>query len=380
MNERELIGRCAAEGAGTALLVAALVGGASAAAAAGASAFAATATGATAAALVLHVLVAVLGPVSGGYFNPAICFSLATAGRLPSAEAAAYVLAQLGGGFVGATAANVLWGAIPIVGPSSAILPVSTYVTEAVTVAALVGAVHVALRSRRTAQLPTLLPAIMLAASLALPVVFANPAVALGVGVAGGSLSLGSLFALFVVQLTTAAAAAALVASISTGDVERAIGRQVVEVDLGPFAATADPRHVHRALTATIRPGDRVRHTSDGRWLVHLGDTDPAAADAIADRLGAVAQLALGLAADAPVNAPSTVGAASDPASTHVASTHLAAFDPASTHVASTHLAASDPASTHVASTHLASSEQGASDGTTGGCTAADEVGTTAEA
>ncbi len=298
MRERELIGRCAAEGLGTALLLAALVGGASAATSAGATPFVATATGATAAALALHLLVAVLGPFSGGYLNPAISFSLVTTGRLSGADAAAYAMAQLGGGFVGAMAANVLWGTIPIVGPTTAVLPVSTYVTEAVTVAALVGAVHIALRTRRTAQLPTLLPAAVLAASLAVPTVFGNPAVALGSGVTGGSLSLGSLFALFVVQLATAAAAAALVASFSTGDVERAIGRQVVEVDLGPYASTADPRHVHRTLSNTLRPGDRIRTTSDGRWLVHLADVDPAATTAIADRLGAFVQLALGLADD----------------------------------------------------------------------------------
>jgi glycerol uptake facilitator protein/aquaporin Z/aquaporin NIP len=60
--------------------------------------------------LVLVALVAALGHVSGCHLNPAVTLGLAVTGRFPWSAAAVYVLAQLGGGLVGALATWVSYG------------------------------------------------------------------------------------------------------------------------------------------------------------------------------------------------------------------------------------------------------------------------------
>jgi aquaporin Z len=50
----------------------------------------------------LTVMMLALGPVSGGYVNPAVTVAAALAGRLRAREVAPYIAAQLGGGVAGA--------------------------------------------------------------------------------------------------------------------------------------------------------------------------------------------------------------------------------------------------------------------------------------
>jgi MIP family channel proteins len=52
--------------------------------------------------LVLFVLIAALGGVSGGHFNPAITFAAAILRRIDPVDAVVYILAQLSGGVLGA--------------------------------------------------------------------------------------------------------------------------------------------------------------------------------------------------------------------------------------------------------------------------------------
>jgi len=99
--------RAAAEGAGTALLVAAIVGSGIMAErlSAGNAAIAllanAIATGATLVAIILT-----FGAISGGHFNPAVTLMAALQGSARWPEAARYVGAQLIGGVVGVLAAH----------------------------------------------------------------------------------------------------------------------------------------------------------------------------------------------------------------------------------------------------------------------------------
>ena len=64
---------------------------------------------ATATVAVLAVLIAVLGPVSGAHFNPAVTLVEAAPGDLPPGEAGAYVAAQLVGGLAGTGVANLMF-------------------------------------------------------------------------------------------------------------------------------------------------------------------------------------------------------------------------------------------------------------------------------
>lgn len=60
-------------------------------------------------AAILFVLIAMLGPISGAHFNPAVTLVFRLRGELGTAEAAGYVLAQLAGGILGVWAAHLMF-------------------------------------------------------------------------------------------------------------------------------------------------------------------------------------------------------------------------------------------------------------------------------
>jgi glycerol uptake facilitator-like aquaporin len=102
--------RLVAEGLGTALLLAIVVGSGimGERLADGNVAIALLAnTLATGAGLV--VLILVFGPVSGGHFNPAVTLADAWEGGLPRAEVPGYVAAQVIGAFLGVAAAHLMF-------------------------------------------------------------------------------------------------------------------------------------------------------------------------------------------------------------------------------------------------------------------------------
>ncbi len=111
--------RLVAEGLGTALLIAIVVGSGIRAErlAAGDTALAllcnALATGAGLVALLVS-----LGPVSGGHFNPVVSLSNLVQGHLSPRVAAGYVLAQLGGAVLGVMAAHAMFG-LPLLSMST---------------------------------------------------------------------------------------------------------------------------------------------------------------------------------------------------------------------------------------------------------------------
>jgi aquaporin Z len=76
--------------------------------------------------LVLAIMVSVVGHISGGHVNPAVTIGLWTAGKVPTARAAVYVVAQLLGAVIGALllryvvggeAFEVAGGGAPALGP-----------------------------------------------------------------------------------------------------------------------------------------------------------------------------------------------------------------------------------------------------------------------
>lgn len=110
MSAERLSRRLGAEGLGSLLLAATVVGSGIMAErlAAGNAAVALLAnTGATVA--VLATLIALLGPVSGAHFNPVVSGIEALRGRLAGRDALAYAMVQIAGCCVGAMLANLMF-------------------------------------------------------------------------------------------------------------------------------------------------------------------------------------------------------------------------------------------------------------------------------
>jgi glycerol uptake facilitator-like aquaporin len=110
MNEFDLPRRVVAEFLGTWLLVATVVGsGIMAENLAGGNVAVALLGNTIATGAILVVLIAMLGPISGAHFNPAVSLVFAAAGELPFATFGLYVVAQIGGGIAGTVTAHLMF-------------------------------------------------------------------------------------------------------------------------------------------------------------------------------------------------------------------------------------------------------------------------------
>lgn len=110
MNEFDLPRRVVAEFLGTWLLVATVVGSGIMAENLAAGNVAVALLGNTiATGAILVVLIAMLGPISGAHFNPAVSLVFTAAGELPVATFGLYVIAQICGGIAGTVTAHVMF-------------------------------------------------------------------------------------------------------------------------------------------------------------------------------------------------------------------------------------------------------------------------------
>ena len=102
--------RIVAEGTGTALLLAAVVGsGIMAEQLSGGNQAVALLANTIATGAVLVALILTFGPVSGAHFNPAVTVADASQGGLPWRDAPAYVIAQCGGAVLGVWMAHAMF-------------------------------------------------------------------------------------------------------------------------------------------------------------------------------------------------------------------------------------------------------------------------------
>jgi glycerol uptake facilitator-like aquaporin len=102
--------RLAAEALGSFFLFAAVIGsGIMAEALAGGNVAVALLANTIATGAILFVLIAMLGPISGAHFNPAVTLVMAARGDLPWKEVLPYILVQLAGGLLGALAAHLMF-------------------------------------------------------------------------------------------------------------------------------------------------------------------------------------------------------------------------------------------------------------------------------
>ena len=171
-----LFRRLAAEGLGSLLLAATVIGSGVMAErlAGGNSAVALLAnTGATVG--VLATLIALLGPVSGAHFNPAVSLVEAVRGAMPWREASAYAAVQVLGCCLGAVLAHAMFG-LPLLQSSGHIRTgVAQWLAEGV---ATFGLLLVVLGHRRTQDAPWMIAAWIGAAYwFTASTSFANPAI-----------------------------------------------------------------------------------------------------------------------------------------------------------------------------------------------------------
>jgi glycerol uptake facilitator-like aquaporin len=110
-DRRSLARRVVAEAAGTALLLAAVVGsGIMGERLAGGNVAVALLANTLATGAVLVALILTFGPISGAHFNPAVTLADASQGGLPWWDVPAYLLAQVLGAFGGVAAAHIMFG------------------------------------------------------------------------------------------------------------------------------------------------------------------------------------------------------------------------------------------------------------------------------
>jgi glycerol uptake facilitator-like aquaporin len=90
---------------------------------------------------ILVVLIAVLGPVSGAHFNPAVTLVFAVRGSFPWREVLPYVAAQCAGGVLGTVVAHLMFDLAPLTIGTTARSGASQWLAEAVATFTLVTAI-----------------------------------------------------------------------------------------------------------------------------------------------------------------------------------------------------------------------------------------------
>lgn len=105
-----LSARLVAEGLGSLLLVATVVGsGIMAERLAGGNIAVALLGNTIPTGAILVVIISIFGPISGAHFNPAVSLLFALRGEFPGRELLPYVLAQIGGGILGTLLAHAMF-------------------------------------------------------------------------------------------------------------------------------------------------------------------------------------------------------------------------------------------------------------------------------
>ena len=128
---------------------------------------------------ILVVLITILGPISGAHLNPAVTFSFAARGAFSWSEVMPYVIAQIGGGIMGAILAHAMFD-LPLVAFSvKARTGASLWLAEAVATFGLIATVLGGLRFNPVG-VPWLVGLYITAAYwFTASTSFANPAVAI---------------------------------------------------------------------------------------------------------------------------------------------------------------------------------------------------------
>jgi glycerol uptake facilitator-like aquaporin len=180
MTKPSLVQRAVAEGLGTALLLATVVGsGIMGDKLAGGNVAIALLANTLATGAGLVALILTFGPISGAHFNPAVTLADATQGGLPWREVPVYVALQIIGAFVGVAVAHVMFEKPVLFASTHARSGVAQMVSELVATFGLLSVIWGCAR-RRSAAVPFAVGAYITAAYwFTSSTSFANPAVTL---------------------------------------------------------------------------------------------------------------------------------------------------------------------------------------------------------
>jgi glycerol uptake facilitator-like aquaporin len=175
--------RLVAEGLGTGLLVATVVGsGIMAEQLSGGNQAIALLGNTIPTGAILVVLITILGPVSGAHFNPAVTLVFATRGDTPWSEVIPYIAVQCAGGILGTVLAHLMFDLAPLVIGIKAHSGPSQWLAEAIATFSLVLTILGGLRYAPSA-IPWLVGLVITAAYwFTASTSFANPAVTLARG------------------------------------------------------------------------------------------------------------------------------------------------------------------------------------------------------
>jgi len=174
--------RLLAEGLGTAILVAAVVGsGIMGEALAGGNVAIALLANTAATAGVLFALIATLGPVSGAHFNPLVTLADAWFGGTPRRDIAPYVVVQVVGACLGAILANLMFGLAAISLSTQERTGSGIWLSEAVAALGLLLVIFGLVRSGRSTWVAAAVACYIAGAYwFTASTSFANPAVTIG--------------------------------------------------------------------------------------------------------------------------------------------------------------------------------------------------------
>lgn len=141
--------RLAAEGLGTALLVAVVVGsGIMGERLAGGNDAVALLGNTLATGAALVVLILVFGPISGAHFNPVVSLVFAVQRQLKWSDVPGYLLVQIGGGILGAMLAHLMFDLPPVMASSHVRTGIGVWAGEIVASFGLLATILGCLRSR----------------------------------------------------------------------------------------------------------------------------------------------------------------------------------------------------------------------------------------
>jgi glycerol uptake facilitator-like aquaporin len=128
-----IVRRLLAEGLGTAILVATVVGsGIMAERLAGGNQAVALLGNTIPTGAILIVLISILGPVSGAHFNPAVTLVFAGRGEIPWRDVLPYIAVQCAGGIAGTIIAHLMFDLAPLAIGATARSGLSQWFAEAV--------------------------------------------------------------------------------------------------------------------------------------------------------------------------------------------------------------------------------------------------------
>jgi glycerol uptake facilitator-like aquaporin len=171
--------RLVAEGLGTAMLVATVVGSGIMATSLTYDVGLALLGNTLATGAILVVLITVFGPISGAHFNPAVSLVFAMSRSLPKRDLGGYVMAQVIGGILGTLAAHLMF-ALPLIEVSTKVRTGGAqWFSEGVATFGLVATIFAGIRFEQK-SVPWLVGLYITAAYwFTASTSFANPAVAL---------------------------------------------------------------------------------------------------------------------------------------------------------------------------------------------------------